>query len=154
MHSTRHADDEKEDGHEDERHEGASIDQPRWTSPANWLTLHGASHFLLFLTKFRMPQVEAYDGSKDLLDHLETYNTLMHLQGVLNKIICRVYPTTLKGPTRVWFNKLTPNIISTFKELSGHFFIHFIGEQRYKRSLASLLNIKQWKDKSLRSYMT
>ena len=28
MHSTRHADDEKEDGHEDERHEGASIDQP------------------------------------------------------------------------------------------------------------------------------
>lgn len=31
--------------------------------------------------------------------------------------------------------------------------MHFIGRQRYKRSLASLLNIKQQKDESLRSYV-
>ena len=31
--------------------------------------------------KFRMPQVESYDGVKDPLDHLETFKTLMHLQG-------------------------------------------------------------------------
>ena len=29
--------------------------------------------------KFRMPQVESYDGVKDPLDHLETFKTLMHL---------------------------------------------------------------------------
>ena len=29
--------------------------------------------------KFRMPQVESYDGVKDLLDHLETFKTMMHL---------------------------------------------------------------------------
>jgi len=29
--------------------------------------------------KFRMPQVKAYDGSKDPLDHLESFKTLMHL---------------------------------------------------------------------------
>ena len=51
--------------------------------------------------KFRMPQVEAYDGSKDPLDHLESFKTLMHLQGVADKIMCRAFPTTLKGPTRV-----------------------------------------------------
>ena len=51
--------------------------------------------------KFRMPQVEAYDGSKDPLDHLESYKTLMHLQGVADKIMCRAFPTTLKGPARV-----------------------------------------------------
>ena len=28
--------------------------------------------------KFRMPQVEAYDKSKDPLDHLESFKTLMH----------------------------------------------------------------------------
>ena len=27
--------------------------------------------------KFRMPQVESYDGVKDPLDHLETFKTLM-----------------------------------------------------------------------------
>ena len=76
--------------------------------------------------KFQMPKVEAYDGSRDLFDHLESFKTLMHLQGVRDEIICKAFPTTLKGPTRVWFNKLTPNIISTFKELSGHFITHFI----------------------------
>ena len=29
--------------------------------------------------KFRMLQVESYDGVKDPLDHLETFKTLMHL---------------------------------------------------------------------------
>ena len=32
--------------------------------------------------------------------------------------------------------------------------MHFIGEQRYKRSSASILNIKQREDESLRSYVT
>ena len=31
--------------------------------------------------KFCMPQVETYDGSKDPLDLLESFKTLMHLQG-------------------------------------------------------------------------
>ena len=29
--------------------------------------------------KFRMPQIESYDGVKDPLNHLETFKTLMHL---------------------------------------------------------------------------
>lgn len=68
--------------------------------------------------------------------------------------MCRAFPTTLKEPTRVWFSKLTPNTVFTFKELSGHFVTHYIGGQRYKRFLASLLNIKQWKDESLMSCVT
>ena len=30
-------------------------------------------------SKFRMLQVENYDGNKDPLDHLESFKTLMHL---------------------------------------------------------------------------
>ena len=78
----------------------------------------------------------------------------MHLQGVLDKIICRAFPTTLKGLARVWFSKLSPNTVSTFKKLSKHFVTHFIKGQRYKRSSISLLNIKQWEDESLGSYVT
>ena len=29
--------------------------------------------------KFRMPHIDSYDEVKDLLDHLETFKTLMHL---------------------------------------------------------------------------
>ena len=74
-----------------------------------------------------MPQVEAYDESKDPLDHLESFKTLMHLQGMADEIMCRAFSTMLKGLARVWFNKLTPNSINTFKELSAQFASYFIG---------------------------
>ena len=61
--------------------------------------------------KFHMLQVESYDESKDPLNHLESFKTLMHLQGVVNEIMCKAFPTTLKGPARIWFSKLTLNSI-------------------------------------------
>ena len=54
--------------------------------------------------KFRMPHIDNYDGVKDPLDHLETFKTLMHLQGVADEIMCRAFPTTLKGVARIWFS--------------------------------------------------
>ena len=106
-----------------------------------------------FLPKFRKPQVESYDRAKDPLDHLESFKTLMHLQGVADKIMCRAFPTTLKGPVRIWFNRLTPNSISTFKELSARFASHFIGGHKYKKSITCLMSIKQREDETLRSYI-
>ena len=99
--------------------------------------------------KFRMPQMESYNGVKDPLDHLETFKTLMHLQGVPDEIMCRAFPTTLKGPARVWFSRLAPNSINTFKELSALFTSHFIGGHQYKKSTACLMNIKQREDETL-----
>ena len=93
--------------------------------------------------KFRMFQVESYDGAKDPLDHLETFKTLMHLQGVADEIMCRAFLSKLKGPARIWFSKLTPNSICTFKELSAQFTSHFIEGHRYKKSTACLMSIKQ-----------
>ena len=106
------------------------------------------------LAKFQMPQVEVYDRSKDPLDHLESFKTLMHLQGVPDEIMCKAFLTTLKGPTKVLFSKLTSNTISIFKTLNGHFVTHFIVGQRHRRSFVAILNIKQWEGESLRSYVT
>ena len=55
--------------------------------------------------KFRMPQLETYDESTDPLDDLESYKTLMQLQGVANEIMCMAFHTMLKGPARIWFNR-------------------------------------------------
>ena len=101
-----------------------------------------------------MPEVEAYDGSKDPLDHLKSFKTIMHLQGVADKIMCRAFLTTLKGLARVWFNRLTPNFISIFKELSTQFASHFIRGHRYKKFTACLMSIKQREDETLRSFIT
>ena len=104
--------------------------------------------------KFCMPQIDSYDGVKDPLDHLETFKTSMHLQGVADEIMCRAFPTTLKGAARIWFNQLMPNSISTFKELSAQFTVHIIGGHRYKKSTACLMSIKQREDETLKSYIS
>ncbi|XP_030929321.1 uncharacterized protein LOC115955351 [Quercus lobata] len=78
----------------------------------------------------------------------------MHLQRVADKIMCRAFPAMLMRPIRIWFNRLTPNSISTFKELSTQFALHFIRGHKYKKSTACLMNIRQLEDKMLRSYIT
>ena len=98
--------------------------------------------------------MENYNEYKDPLDHLESFKTLMHLQGVLDEIMCIALPTTLKGPARIWFNRLMSNSIGTFKELSAQFTSHFIGGHRYKKFIACLMNIKQREDETLSSYIT
>uniref|UniRef100_A0A2N9EWZ5 Integrase catalytic domain-containing protein n=1 Tax=Fagus sylvatica TaxID=28930 RepID=A0A2N9EWZ5_FAGSY len=86
-------------------------------------------------SKFRMPSLETFDGSKDPLDHLESFKTMMCLQGVSDEIMCRAFPTTLKGPARIWFKKLTPNSVGSFAQLSRLFFNHFIGGQRFNKEM-------------------
>ena len=51
--------------------------------------------------KFKMPSLDSYDGMCDPFDHIATFKTTMHLQGVPDEIMCRAFLTILKGPARV-----------------------------------------------------
>ena len=81
-------------------------------------------------SKFKMPALDSYDGTRDPCDHIATFKTTMHFQGVLDEIICKAFPTTLKGLARVWFSKLPPNTITSNQELSKLFVNNFVGGQR------------------------
>ena len=104
--------------------------------------------------KFKMPSLDSYDGTYDTCDHIATFKTTMHLQGVLDEIMCRAFLTTLKGFAWVWFSKIPPNTVGSFKELSKLFVNNFIGGQRHKCSSSSLLTVEQGKNESLRSFIT
>ena len=105
-------------------------------------------------SKFKLPSLDSYDGTRDPFDHIATFKTTMHLQGVPDEIMCRAFPTTLKGLAWVWFNKIPLNSVSAFEELSKLFVNNFIGGQRHKRSLSNLLTIEQGENESLRSFIT
>ena len=81
-------------------------------------------------SKFKMPTLDSYYGTRNPYDHIATFKTNIHLQGVSNEIMCRAFPTTLKGPTRVLFSNLPPNTITSFQELSKLFIDNFVGVQR------------------------
>ena len=51
-------------------------------------------------SKFRLPQLESFDGLKDPLDHLNTFKTTLGLQQPPDEILCRSFPITLKGAAR------------------------------------------------------
>ena len=103
--------------------------------------------------KFRMPQVEAFDGIKDPIDHLNTYKNQMELHGYQDPVRCKAFAITLKGPALAWFNRLPPSSISSFRELSIAFVSHFIGARTYRKPSYHLLTIKQGSQESLRFYV-
>ena len=107
-----------------------------------------------FPPEFCLPQLEPFDGSRDPLDHIETFKTLMLLQMTLDEVMCRAFPTTLKDAARVWFDKIPPGTIANFEHLNKAFVRHFIGGQRHKKSTGHLLNIRQVEGESLRQYET
>ena len=66
-----------------------------------------------FPSKFKMPALDLHDGTCDPCDQIAMFKTTMHLQGVPDEIICKAFPTTLKGLARVWFSKIPPNTMLT-----------------------------------------
>jgi hypothetical protein len=65
-------------------------------------------------TIFKIPQLESFDKTKDPFDYLEAFKTIMQLQAIPEEIMCRAFPMALRGMTRVWFNKLETESISSF----------------------------------------
>ena len=51
--------------------------------------------------KFRMPPIETFNGTKDPVDHLNTYKNQIELHGYQDPVRCRAFAITLKGPTLV-----------------------------------------------------
>ena len=105
------------------------------------------------LAKFRMPKVEAFDGTRDPVDHLNTYKNQMELHWYQDPVRCKAFAITLKGLALAWFNILPPSSISSFRELSIAFVSHFIGARTYRKPSYHLLTIKQSSQESLRSYV-
>ena len=104
-------------------------------------------------SKFWLPQLEPFNDLKDPQDHLNTFKTTLGLQQLSDEILCRSFPTTLKGAAREWFTKLSTLSIDNFEQLRTTFLRHFVGGQRPKRPADHLLIIRQGEKETLRSYV-
>ena len=119
----------------------------------NRIPIHtGVLHFRL-PAKFRMLQIQTFDGTKDPVDHHNTYKNQMKLHGYQDLVRYRAFTITLKGLTLAWFNRLSPSSISSFINLSIAFISHFIGARSYRKPSYHLLTIKQSPQENLRSYV-
>lgn len=77
--------------------------------------------------KFKMPQLDSYSGRSNLVVHMKNFQNLMLVLGVPDKIMCKVFPTTLSGLARTWNKTLAAGSIRDITTFPGKFVHHFQG---------------------------
>ena len=62
-----------------------------------------------------------YDGSTDPYDHMLHFNQTMILSAGNDRLMCKVFSASLKGPALAWFHKLPRGSINSFSDLWAAF---------------------------------
>ena len=70
---------------------------------------------------FAISPFSMYDGSSDPYDHMLHFNQVIILSAGNDRLLCKVFPASLKGPALAWFHKLPRGSINSFSELWAAF---------------------------------
>ena len=93
-----------------------------------------------------------YEGSFDLYDHMLHFNQAIILNAGDDRLLCKVFLASLKGPTLSWFHKLPIRSINSFDELWSVFVSQYLCSVRKKGNISSLQAIFKREDKSIRDF--
>ncbi|GKV14217.1 hypothetical protein SLEP1_g25120 [Rubroshorea leprosula] len=69
--------------------------------------------------------LETYDGTKDPDDHLHAFYSCMQAQNASDALMCKIFPSTLRGNARTWYYSLPPKLISSYTEMASAFATKF-----------------------------
>jgi len=97
--------------------------------------------------------LERYDGTTNPNEHLDAFLTQANLYTIDDAILCRVFPTFLKGATLTWYGGLPPRSIDSFNTLFERFNALYATSRSHYMTLAALASLRQADDESLRKLM-
>jgi len=86
-------------------------------------------------------------------EHVDAYTTHMSLYTTHDAVLCRVFPTSLKGGALSWFTKLPANSIDCFETLMAKFDVQFATSRPHHFTSITLVGIRQEKGESLRTFI-
>ena len=101
---------------------------------------------------FIMPSFAMYDGSINPYDHMLQFNQTMILSTGNDRLLCKVFPASMKGPALAWFHKLPRGSINSFSELWATFISQYLCSVRHKGNISSLYAILKREDESIQDF--
>ncbi|GLT32924.1 hypothetical protein SLA2020_075540 [Shorea laevis] len=102
---------------------------------------------------FKMPHFETYDGTKDPDDHLHAFCSVMQAQNASDALMCKIFPSTLRGNARTWYYSLGSNSITSYAELAVSFATKFSSRRLIRKTTSELMRVAQREGESLKNYM-
>ncbi|RRT66470.1 hypothetical protein B296_00014699 [Ensete ventricosum] len=105
-------------------------------------------------SSFRLPTLEPYDGSTDPTEHVTAFITQMALYDTFDALMCCTFPTTLRGPARMWYSRIKSSSISSFDQFAKEFELNFIASSCPRSTAASLLGLTRGNDKPLAQFVS
>ncbi|GKV44660.1 hypothetical protein SLEP1_g51822 [Rubroshorea leprosula] len=103
---------------------------------------------------FRIPQLETYDGTKDPDDHLHAFYSCMQAQNTSDALMCKIFPSTLRGNARTWYYSLPPRSISSYTEMASAFATKFSSRRLIRKTTSELMQVRQRDEDSLKNFMS
>nr|KYP66941.1 hypothetical protein KK1_013252 [Cajanus cajan] len=96
---------------------------------------------------------DRYDGTTDPDEHIDMYTTQINLYTNNDAILCRVFPTSLKGVALNWYTQLPPESIDSFGTLVWRFTAQYATSRPHHVTSAALASLRQNDDEPLRTFM-
>ena len=101
---------------------------------------------------FVIPSFAMHDGSSDPYDHMLHFNQTMILSVGNDRLLCKVFSASLKGPTLAWFHKLLRGSINSFGRLWAVFVSQYLCSIRQKGNISSLQTILKQEDEYIQDF--
>jgi hypothetical protein len=104
-----------------------------------------------FSNNSEFPLIKSYDGRGDPVSHIKNFQTHPSLYNLSDEVACQVFPLTLEGEAREWFNGLSPSI--SFSAIKHQFLSKFSTPPRKKQHPTSLFALKQGRAESQTNFV-
>ena len=104
--------------------------------------------------KFKISDVENFDGTRDLKQHVRWYLSIAEMKGLDNKQTLHAFPLSRTGGVSRWYYSLDPNNTKVWNELLELFVDQLVFNTMIDVTLRDLETTKQGVGETFFEYMT